>query len=251
MNRRISWSSWLIAVGCLLALFGMSDVAQAAEKKPAFGVPGVLQLKSGGRAHYYRSRAVGQQPVLVYLHGRGGNPQNDCHKWANVATRFGWLVCPEGPNDLGGGKRSWGNDAGAGRRVSLAAIEAIREKYGRKAQLYGNVLIGFSEGAFVAMQVGLAEPKAFNRWLILGANDRYWFGDAQKKLDKVKRRLHRVYLWTGEGDGVAPNTKKVAGILRGAGVPVRVRFRHGVGHKIPANEMLTNYYRALIWLTAG
>ncbi len=37
----------------------------------------------------------------------------------------------------------------------MAAIQVLRKKYGRRVQLYGNTLIGFSEGAYAAMNVGV------------------------------------------------------------------------------------------------
>ena len=51
-----------------------------------------------------KPRSKAARPVLMYLHGRGGNPAEDCRKWARVGRQFGWVVCPSGPGDAGGGE---------------------------------------------------------------------------------------------------------------------------------------------------
>ena len=146
--------------------------AQAETKKDPFGEPLRLSVPGQPDAYYYKPAVRGMKPVLMYLHGRGGNPAADCRKWARVGTQFGWVVCPSGPETTESGGRTWGNGAGYAQQILIKTIEALRAKYERKVQLYGNVLIGFSEGAFVAMQVGLADQKTWNRWLILGESDK-------------------------------------------------------------------------------
>jgi len=130
-------------------------------------------------------------------------------------------------------------------------VQALREKYKRKVNLRGNVLIGFSEGAFVAMQVGLKDQKTWSKWLILGASDQYWQMDVSEALDESKRRVRRVYLLTGENDGVAQNTVKVGDTLKKNKVPVKVRLVPGMGHEVPSDRMISTYRRPLAWLVAA
>ena len=120
-----------------------------------------------------------------------------------------------------------------------------------RLRLRGNILIGFSEGAFVAQQVGLRDPARWNRWLILAANDQYWLGDAPQRLEANRSKIRRVYLFTGENDEVAENTKRAGEILKTARIPVRVKIVPGLGHEIPADRMITNYRRPLRWLAAA
>ena len=152
-----------------------------------------------------RTSRKGTKPVILYLHGRNGNAAEDCRKWAKVATQFGWVLCPQGPGDSGGGGRTWMNSAQAGKAVMDASLSALRAKHKGRVQRYGNILVGFSEGAFVAMQAGLQDQKTWSRWLILAASDRYWVGDAPSSLTGGSGggKLQRVYLLTGETDGVA------------------------------------------------
>ena len=76
-----------------------------------------------------------------------------------------------------GDGRAWDNNWPSAHHATMAAISALRDKYGRRVQLWGNTLIGFSEGAYAAMNVGVREPRTFNRWLILAASSKYWGGD--------------------------------------------------------------------------
>jgi predicted esterase len=225
----------------------------AAWAKAARQVADPLRLEVPGHAdaYYYRARGKGLRPVLMYLHGRGGNPMEDCRKWARVATQFGWVVCPQGPEDRGGGARSWANNPLAAKEILDATVQALREKYKRRVQLRHNVLIGFSEGAFVAMQVGLHDPVSWNRWLILAANDQYWFGDTDAILTQDKKKLRRVYLLTGENDEVAENTERVSETLKKAKIATRVKIVPGMGHEIPGDRMITTYRRPLLWLAAA
>lgn len=239
----------------LLAAFVVFTATSLAIAKPAKVAaskdPERLELP-GGKAEvfFYRPKLRGPRPVLMFLHGRGGNPYEDCRKWAPVATQFGWLMCPQGPEDRGGGSRAWQNNVAAGQDIIDASIAALKAKFKGKVRSKDSVLIGFSEGAFLAMQIGLHKPERWNRWLILAANDQYWFGDTQAMLKEKHRKIRRVYLLTGERDEVAENTKRVGETLRAAKVPVRIQIAEGLGHELPNGKMKT-FKKPLRWLTAG
>jgi predicted esterase len=222
--------------------------ARAWAKSEALGEPQRLQVPGFPDAFFFRPHGHGMKPVITYLHGRGGNPAEDCRKWARVASQFGWVLCPEGPDDRGGGARSWSNNPAVGKEIIDASLAALRAKYHRRVQLRGNILVGFSEGAFIAMQVGLRDPKTWNRWLILAANDQYWWGDAPQVLHDARKKIRRVYLLTGENDEVAQNTERVGDMVKAENIPVKVKIEAGMGHEVPGDRMITNYRRPLLWL---
>jgi predicted esterase/LysM repeat protein len=212
-----------------------------------------IDLPGAAPAYYYEpqgSGRLGLKPVLVYLHGRGGHPEADCRRWAGLARRYGWLVCPSGPVPYGDG-RAWDNNWPSAHHATMAAINALRDKYGRRVQLWGNTLIGFSEGAYAAMNVGVREPKTFNRWLILAANAKYWGGPGLEALGSAKNRVRRVFLITGEHDGVIEGTHQVEEWLQKAGVPTRVVTPSNMGHEVPLEKKTEMYRSALGWLDAG
>lgn len=213
-----------------------------------------LPIAGSGPAFYYEPTGPGRlhmRPVIVYLHGRGADPASYCRRWARVARNLGWLVCPSGPEDRGEGKRGWNNNWPEGHGVVMRAIQALRTKYGRRVQLYGNTLIGFSEGAYVAMNVGLREPKTFNRWLILGADTDYWGASGLATLPEARGRVRRVYLITGQHDDVVDDASAVRKWLVQAGVPVRVSTPRDMGHEVALEAKPAMYQAALRWLSEG
>jgi predicted esterase len=212
-----------------------------------------IDLPGAAPAYYYEPQGrgrLGLRPVLVYLHGRGGHPDGDCRRWASLARHYGWLVCPSGPVPYGDG-RAWDNNWSSAHHATMAAINALREKYGRRVQLWGNTLIGFSEGAYAAMNVGVREPRTFNRWLILAANSKYWGGPGLEALGSAKNRVRRVFLITGEHDEVIEGTHQVEQWLHKAGVPTKVITPSNMGHEVPLEKKTEMYRSALSWLNAG
>lgn len=214
----------------------------------------VLLVPGAPPAYYYEPTGPGRKslrPVIMYLHGRGGNPKRDCQRWARVARRLGWVVCPSGPADRGAGARAWNNNWAQGHQIVRRTLDALRDKYGRRVQLYGNTLIGFSEGAFVAMNVGVREPRAFNRWLILAADSSYWGGAGVEALQKRRATVRRVYLITGQRDSVSNGTDEVRRWLANAGVPTRLTRPSAMGHELWLERRPEMYRSALIWLQRG
>jgi predicted esterase len=256
MHRNFARNRWIHCVAALLGVLAALAVlafprAAAAKTGAAVGEPLRIEVEGASDAYYFKPRAKGPRPILMYLHGRGGNPAEDCRKWAKVGTQFGWVVCPSGSGANETGGRTWSNGAVDAQKTIDATIQALRTKYKGRVQRRGNVLIGFSEGAFVAMQVGLKDQTTWTRWLILGASDAYWGGDVTEALDEQKRKVRRVYLLTGENDGVAQNTVRVGDTLKKNNVPVKVRLVPGMGHEVPSDRMVSTYRRPLAWLIAA
>jgi predicted esterase len=213
--------------------------------------PMTLEVPGFSEAYYVKPRGKSRRPIILYLHGRGGNAFEDCRKWARVARQFGWVVCPQGPAPTDSGGRTWNNDAETAGRIVHATVVALQDKYVQRVRSRGCVLVGFSEGAFIAQQLGLHDPAHWNRWLILAANDQYWMGDAPQLLEQNRAKIRRVYLFTGEDDQVAENTKRAGEMLKEAHIRVRVKIVPGLGHEVPADRMITNYRRPLRWLIAA
>lgn len=232
------------------------DAKEEPKQAPDPGDPtgmATLDVPGIGTVYYYAPVGPGRftlRPVLMYLHGRGGQPARDCPRWANVARPLGWLVCPSGPGAMGHG-RGWNNNWAVAHHIAKKALEALRAKYGRRVQLYGNTLIGFSEGAYAAMNVGVREPRAFNRWLILAANNTYWGGPGLEQLKVAKSLVRRVYLITGEQDGVVEGTRAVREWLRQYGIPTRITTPPALGHEVLLETKPELYRMALVWLDRG
>ena len=81
----------------------------------------------------------------------------------------------------------------------------------------------------------------------MGAASQYW-GDVSEALDKDKRKVRKVYLLTGENDGVAKSTLAVGDTLKKFKVPNKVKLVPGLGHEVPQDRMISTYRRPLAWL---
>lgn len=220
-----------------------------------FGNDGLKQLEvpGHGEAYFYEPTGAGRKgmkPVIMYLHGRGGSPLRDCRRWAPVARRFGWVVCPSGPSAHGDG-RDWNNNWYSGQQIAMATLKALRKEYGRRVQVVGNTLVGFSEGAYVALNVGVREPRTFNRWLILAGNTSYWGGAGLEELKKNAATLKRVYLITGEADSVIEGTKQLEEWLERHKVATRASMPKDMGHEVALEKKSGMYRAALHWLDRG
>jgi predicted esterase len=230
----------MLALACLLA---WTPRAQAQGHDPD-----QLDVPGSAPAWYFAPKNKKARMVLVWMHGRGGNPHDDCKKWSNVASGFGWLLCPSGQEDYGGGARAWNNDWPGAQRQVDNALEALRKKF-PTIQRYGHVLIGFSEGAYAAQNIGVREPRVFNRWLILASAARYWGGEGLEILKNNRAAIKRVYLLTGALDApVLDESKEAYETLKKNKVHTRLRIVHDIGHEVPASRMRELYQQPLQWL---
>jgi predicted esterase len=234
-----------------VSLLGAPRSAFAKPQSSALGPPTELEVHGEAPAYFYAPRAKGgQRPVIVWLHGRSGNPEADCQKWAKVATEVGWILCPSGPENRGGGARGWNNSWPAAKRTVDATLAAFLAKFGKRVKPNATILIGFSEGALAAMNIGVREPDVFPKWLILAANDVYWGMDGLNELKKNKKQIKRVYLLTGEKDGVVDNTRRVYDSMEKEGVKTRIWTPSDIGHEVPSDRMRTFYRKPLRWLAS-
>jgi predicted esterase len=234
----------------LVALLA-STVATAAPSKAATrddAAPRELAVPGHAKAFYVPPAKGTSKRVLLWLHGRGAHVAEDCAKWAPVTRKFGWLLCPQGDEDRGGGARGWANNAEQGRDNVAKALGALRKKSKNSIEPGRHVLIGFSEGAFVAMQLGVHETSTWSRWLILAANDGYWLGDGVQRLHEQRKSLRRAVLLTGASDEVAPETRRTFAILERERVTAKLMIVPELGHEVPASRMHALYTHPLRWL---
>ena len=155
-----------------------------------------------------------------------------------------------GETDSGG--RTWGNDADGAKRVIDATVAALQAEYhGRVRSRAATSSSASARARTSPSRWACAIPPHWNRWLILAANDKYWWGDAPQLLETNRAKIRRVYLFTGENDQVVENTKRVGEMLKDAHIRVKVRIAPGLGHEVPADRMITNYRRPLRWLARG
>jgi predicted esterase len=142
----------------------------------------------------------------------------------------------------------WNNNPFLARRDTVAAGNALSARFPRRVRRSDNVLLGFSEGAFVAMQVGMQEPTLFPRWVIFAAHDGY-LSSSREVLAAARRSLRRIYLITGEHDEIVAHTHAAAAWLRRQRLGrVELRVLDGAHHELPP-AFVPTVRRALQWVT--
>jgi hypothetical protein len=221
--------------------------AQRGRRRPV-GEPEVLELPGIPDAYFYRAQVGGRRRVFVYLHARNADPRESCRQFSTVVTRFGWLLCPVGPGMGADNHRQWNNNPIIARQYTTTAVNTLFHRFTSRTRVTDNVLMGFSEGAFVAMQTGLNEPVMFPRWVIFAAHDRYIAGEAEA-FANARRAARKIYLITGQHDEIVDHTRRAAAVLRRERVGrVEMQILSGVGHQLPPNFVPT-VRRALQWVT--
>ena len=101
------------------------------------------------------------------------------------------------------------------------------------------------------MNVGARSPRAFNRWLLLGASDGY-LGMADRRLvSDNSRRLRRIFMLTGERDAVVQRTRRAGEWFKHEGVSVRIVTPPTLAHEVALERSPALYRGALSWLVAG
>src|SRR5205814_9579966 len=116
------------------------------------------------------------RPAVVYLHGMCGEPQNGCPWFAEGASSFGWLVCPRanatcGTPGVGSPTGpSWSGSPAERRATVDAALAAAAREHPNEIDLGARtVLVGFSQGAYLALDLALATPAKYKGLLLIGA----------------------------------------------------------------------------------
>src|SRR5205085_8859579 len=125
-----------------------------------------------------------------------------------------WLFCPSG-NAVCGDGFDWSGPTEARLESVDASLRQADERLGDHVDHAGDVLIGFSRGAFLARDLLYAKKRAYKGVIFLGAA---LSPDAQKLRDAG---VQRVVLACGDYDGAKPMMQHAAALLASKGIPAR------------------------------
>ena len=157
-------------------------------------------------------------PLLVVLHGAGGNGEAMAAAWQEVADQAGVIVAA--PNALDA-QRWQGAEDGPGFVHRVVEDVASRNRIDRR-RVY---LFGHSAGAHFALYMGLLESEYFAAVAVhAGA-----LSDDPKKLGATMRRPIPIALWSGSDDRLVPvyAVRATMKLLQSIGAPVELHeLRH-------------------------
>lgn len=195
---------------------------------------GVLQLAGGVYAYLPRGMDAGPRPLLVALHGAGGEPANVLAAWRALADAHGIVLLI--PRSVRG---TW--DMVEDLRSRLGAEMNVQPRFGKDLQAIDEALadlfaraaidpkrigvVGFSDGASYALSVGTANPGLFATVIALSPGHSF-----AARYDKGQR----IFIAHGERDQVLPfsNARAIAARLRGRGMTVTFEPFDG-RHEVP------------------
>ncbi len=188
----------------------------------------------------YPARNPGRQRVTVVLHGMCGEPRNTCRAFETEVTRTDHLVCPRANRPCRDGGASW---AQVGFQEPLErAVERAEAALGELVQLEGGrTLIGYSLGAYRALELAQHGASKYPRVMLIGA-----------KVQVSPRRLRdngveRLLLSAGAWDMTYDPMRREAQRLTRSGVRTRFLGLGPVGHAF-APSFADHLRKALDWL---
>src|SRR5262249_17720976 len=142
---------------------------------------------------------------------------------------------PQGKYIIADGHYHWGSRADGETLINLA-LERAQEKY--KIDTNRVYLMGFSQGGYVSLTVGLNNPERLAGAKAVAAP--YVQSLVAAKLETAKRRNFRVYLGNGVNGypNIIINNREAKEFLERAGLKVELKLYKGTGHAFPANADL-------------
>ena len=195
---------------------------------------GVIQLAGGAYAYLPRTSSTAPRPLLVALHGAGGEPAGVLAAWRAHADAHGIVLLI--PRSV---KGTW--DMVEDLKSRLGAEMNVQPRFGQDLQaiddaladLFARVaidparigLLGFSDGASYALSAGSANPGLFSHVIALSPGHSF-----AVKHDKAQR----IFIAHGEQDQILPfaNARAIAARLRGRGMSVQFEPFDG-RHEVP------------------
>ncbi len=171
--------------------------------------------------------------LLVTLHGFGDGEEMISEKWRDVAEQFGAIiVAPRAPHDAAVGGYQWGDVADAEYVVDLAIDRAKKQHSIDEKRI---ILTGFSQGGYMAFNLGLKHPERYRGVIPIAGN--YEPATAHLPLEKPAS-LPKVYIMVGDQDRVLESNRKAAKDLEAAGVKVRLEVFAKTGHTFPQDRVI-------------
>lgn len=179
--------------------------------------------------------ASSEAPLVVYLHGVHGRAENGCPWMRSGTGATGWVVCPE-PKVKDGPGWSWTGRVNDDAPVVASAIHATRSSAPR-------VAVGFSQGAYLAVDLIRARAESFRGVVLLGA-------DVTPDAGALKSAgVRRVVLGASAQEPWHAALERNAARLRREGVDARFVSLGNVGHTY-VGEDPTVLREAIAWAAA-
>lgn len=255
MRRRLAVLAGLLSLGAACASGAPSPRmgAPGAEAAEAAGLPAPppgLRLHTGtpeGGLPYrllVSEEATAARPhrLLLWLHPSGAHGLELVEPLAAELARRGFALLTLPRKDFSGWRGTEANQVmlkGVPDAARVPGVDARRP-----------VLLGFSAGAQMALELWAARPGAFGGLVLLAGSPRFSRGDESSPPTGAAYTRVPLLSLVGEEDGEGPDLwRRAAETWRAAGVPLQVRVVPGQGHEWLPREAAERE-ALLAWLAA-
>jgi phospholipase/carboxylesterase len=166
-------------------------------------------------------------PLIIALHGYGDRPENHPRVWGPAANDFGAILAvPQGGRQVGGGF-GW-----TGVEEAEAVLERVLSEVSDRFAVDRSriVLAGFSQGAFLAMALGVRHPELLTGVIPMA-------GAYVPEIDApppAEGHEPRYYFMAGSQDRAVTDMRRAAKDFRAAGYTATLRILPGIGHASPS-----------------
>ena len=204
-----------IALACAAALLAVPGTVAARS-------PAIVQHIAPSAFAYVPATITGSAPLIVVLHGAGGDARYFLDQFKHDADRRGAILL-----SVQSSGRTWAQRKPRDDEADVANIEAAIAELTAKAPIDEGrtTVMGFSDGASYALSIGMAYPGLFRT--IVAFSPGYAF--APSDIDTQQR----IFIAHSRRDPILPaaNVRDMIKGLESAGYSPEVRWFNG-GHEI-------------------
>jgi predicted esterase len=171
----------------------------------------------------YPAQEPGQHGITVVLHGMCGHPENACSHFERQVTAREHLVCPRASQRCDGGGFIWPQQ-GFAEAIEASVQRALVALGDRADQERGRTLIGYSLGAFRALELAEHGGGRYPRVMLIGAK----ISPNQKRLRESG--VERLLLSAGRADMMHDHMQRETRRLLRGGFGARFLELGSAGH---------------------
>ena len=169
-------------------------------------------------------------PLIIALHGRGGNGKSIAVHWKEIANEVGAIVvAPDALRPLVGGYE-W-RFVDESEWLTLFTLDRMLERYAIDERRV--VLTGFSQGAQVAFTTGVRHPERFCGLVLVSGN---YDADDAEIARAGEAPMPSVWLAIGSEDPSVATYREALEDFKAAGWKAKLRVVKGVGHTFPLRD---------------
>ena len=214
VGARAKLRSLLVALVAFGIFVARDAQGEAFELPESDGEPGVV---------VYPAQSAGPHHVTVALHGMCGHAENLCRIFAEQVTADQHLICPRASRRCDGGGFSW-PQTGFEPQIERAVQRAEAALGARVDETHGRTLIGYSLGAFRALELAQHGAGKYPRVMLIGAK----ILPSQRLLRE--NGVERLLLSAGTADMMHDHMQRETQRLLRAGFTSRFLGLGPVGH---------------------